>query len=75
VTSGSVELTQRPRGRAGEGNVHTVKQGDTEHVRRARSQAYLAGLTALILLSVMTAVVALVVVFVRSAFLTEGLFG
>jgi hypothetical protein len=75
VTGGSVELTQRPCGRAGEGHVNTVKQGDTEHVRRARSQAYLAGLTALVLLTVMTAVVALVVVFVRSAFLAGGLYG
>jgi hypothetical protein len=55
--------------------VSTVKQGDTEDVRRARSQAYLAGLTALILLAVMTAVVALVAVFVRSAFLADGLLG
>jgi hypothetical protein len=43
--------------------------------RRARGQAYLAGLMALVLLTAMGAVVTLIAVVLRSTFLVDGLSG
>jgi hypothetical protein len=48
---------------------------EADGVRRARGHAYLAALTALVLLLAVGAVVTLIALVLRSTFLAEGLLG
>jgi hypothetical protein len=48
---------------------------EPDSTRRVRGQAYLAGLTALMVLTAMATVVTLIAIVLRSTFLMDGLFG